>query len=380
MDFRDVLTNRVTTNQHKNKLPPQKAVKPSIKNRKSPDEVEYEESLPQQLVFEHELLPRSPSPEQLPIPSHSQDCNSNYNNCQDYDTNSLDEKDPIGEDDKSVKDEAALAYRRDSLQTSQDSRKRLRDLHKQASLTKLRQSMTEDIPAVPSDPPIQEEIQQNELPTQQASPRIGTIETPSPLNPPSTNFTSQETPKLNSYEQRRLERKKKRELSGGRTADEDLQLQTDVQEFMQARNKKASGDKSPARSARESYLKSAGIKNDVANSRSPIASPNSHSSRTLNWAKSQTRGYDIEIKDLTHSWKNGLAFCALIHSYLPEEFDFGSLSASNPQENMELAFQVGSKYGVPQLFDPIDIIEMKVPDQRSIMTYLSSVYKELHNK
>ena len=108
--------------------------------------------------------------------------------------------------------------------------------------------------------------QQNELPTQQASPRIGTIETPSPLNPPSTNFTSQETPKLNSYEQRRLERKKKRELSGGRTADEDLQLQTDVQEFMQARNKKASGDKSPARSARESYLKSAGIKNDVANS------------------------------------------------------------------------------------------------------------------
>lgn len=123
-----------------------------------PDEVEYEESLPQQLVFEHELLPRSPSPEQLPIPSHSQDCNSNYNNCQDYDTNSLDEKDPIGEDDKSVKDEAALAYRRDSLQTSQDSRKRLRDLHKQASLTKLRQSMTEDIPAVPSDPPIQEEM------------------------------------------------------------------------------------------------------------------------------------------------------------------------------------------------------------------------------
>ena len=51
----------------------------------------------------------------------------------------------------------------------------------------------------------------------------------------------------------------------------------------------------------------------------------------------------MEIKDLSHSWKDGLAFCALIHSYLPGEFDFESLSASNPKENMDLAFQV-AKY------------------------------------
>ena len=108
--------------------------------------------------------------------------------------------------------------------------------------------------------------QQDEFLYENASPRIGAIEASSPLNPPSSNFISQETPKLSSYEQRRLERKKKRELSGGKTADEELLLQTDVQEYVQARNKKTSGDKSPARSARDSYLKSAGIKNDIANS------------------------------------------------------------------------------------------------------------------
>ena len=107
---------------------------------------------------------------------------------------------------------------------------------------------------------------QDELPIQHASPKIGTIEVSSPLNPPTNNFASQAAPKLSSYEQRRLERKKKRELSDGRTAEEELQLQTDEHEYMQARNKKTSGDKSPARSARESYLKSAGIKNDITNS------------------------------------------------------------------------------------------------------------------
>ena len=116
----------------------------------------FEESLPQPLVFEHERLPRSPSPEQLPIPSQSQDNNSNYNNCQDNSANTLDEE-ILKEEDISIKAVEALAYRRDSLQTGQDSRKRLRDLHKQASLTKLRQSIADDIPAVPSGPPILEE-------------------------------------------------------------------------------------------------------------------------------------------------------------------------------------------------------------------------------
>ncbi|KAI6653629.1 MICAL-like protein 2 [Oopsacas minuta] len=395
MDFRDVLTKKVPANQHKSKPPPpQIAAKPSRKNSNEIlDNEDFEGSLPQQLVYEHEHIHRSPSPEQLPAPSQPKDHmpNSNFNNCQELTPQENLEQ----EEDKAIRDdEAALAYRRDSLQTSQDSRKRLRALQKQTSLTKLRQSITDEIPSVPSGESIPEEMSRTDPTTQQET-KIDTVETSSPIQSPrqsprqsppkpiqhNNTGAVQDESKLSSYELRRLERKKKRELSGGRTTDDDQQLQADVQEFLSVRTKKDNSDNSSMRNAKESYLKHTGIKNDPSiTSRSPIASPNSHSSRTLNWAKSQTRGYNVEIKDLSHSWRDGLAFCALIHSYIPGEFDFDSLSASNPKQNMELAFQVANDHGVPQLFDPSDLIEMKVPDQRSIMTYLSSIYKELHNK
>ena len=127
---------------------------------------EYEEPLPQQLVFGSEPLPRSPSPDQLPEPAQTQEHtpNTNCNNCQDNTeievptSSSFD--DVLKEDDSSIKeDEAALAYRRNSLQTGQDSRKRLRALYKQNSLSKLRQSITDvEVPALPSGDSIPEEM------------------------------------------------------------------------------------------------------------------------------------------------------------------------------------------------------------------------------
>ena len=39
----------------------------------------------------------------------------------------------------------------------------------------------------------------------------------------------------------------------------------------------------------------------------------------LEWAQRATEGYDeVSVKDFTHSWKNGMAFCAIIdrHRYL----------------------------------------------------------------
>lgn len=43
------------------------------------------------------------------------------------------------------------------------------------------------------------------------------------------------------------------------------------------------------------------------------------SSKLLNWCQRQTEGYkNVSVKDLTMSWKSGLALCALIHRYRPD--------------------------------------------------------------
>merc|ERR1712133_173043 len=61
-----------------------------------------------------------------------------------------------------------------------------------------------------------------------------------------------------------------------------------------------------------------------------------------------TRKYDnVEIRDFTSSWASGLAFCALIHFFFPNAFDYKALKSENAQDrlkNYELAFLTGEKF------------------------------------
>ena len=57
------------------------------------------------------------------------------------------------------------------------------------------------------------------------------------------------------------------------------------------------------------------------------------------WVRNRTKGYTgIVITDFTTSFINGLAFCALVHSYDKNLFDYKSLSSRNPEANLKLAF------------------------------------------
>lgn len=99
----------------------------------------------------------------------------------------------------------------------------------------------------------------------------------------------------------------------------------------------------------------------------------------LEWCKQQTEGYkDVDVRDLNASWRDGLAFCALLHRFNPELLDFESLSKDDAMKNNELAFKIAQEVlKVPALLDAEDLLSMEVVDELSVMTYVSMLYKRM---
>ena len=49
----------------------------------------------------------------------------------------------------------------------------------------------------------------------------------------------------------------------------------------------------------------------------------------------------VKIENFTTSWADGVSFCALIHHFFPQAFDFKSINRSNRKQNYEIAFKTG---------------------------------------
>ena len=99
----------------------------------------------------------------------------------------------------------------------------------------------------------------------------------------------------------------------------------------------------------------------------------------LIWCQCRTREYDnVNICDFTQSWSNGLAFCALIHNFFPNAFDYNALKVDSPRDrlkNYEVAFVTGEKFaGVPDFLTAEDLAYCRILSQRKKWFLGSKVY------
>ena len=93
----------------------------------------------------------------------------------------------------------------------------------------------------------------------------------------------------------------------------------------------------------------------------------------LLWCQRKTACYeDVDVRDFSSSWNDGLAFCALLDIHRPDLIDFDTLDKSDHKGNMQLAFDIASKeIGIPDLLDVEDVADVPKPDERSLMTYIA---------
>ncbi|KAJ5078327.1 spectrin beta chain [Anaeramoeba ignava] len=95
----------------------------------------------------------------------------------------------------------------------------------------------------------------------------------------------------------------------------------------------------------------------------------------LRFQIAEIRYNDVDVKNFTWSWQDGLAFCALIHKHRPDLIDFDSLSKANKGENLQLAFDVAeNELGIPKFLDVEDMVDVK-PDEKAVMAYLYEYFK-----
>ncbi|XP_033997765.1 protein-methionine sulfoxide oxidase mical3a isoform X2 [Trematomus bernacchii] len=119
---------------------------------------------------------------------------------------------------------------------------------------------------------------------------------------------------------------------------------------------------------------------NVINSSTPKLARNesiARSSKLLNWCQRQTEGYrNVNVTDLTMSWKSGLALCALIDRYRPDLIDFVSLDERDQEKNNQLGFDVAEReFGISPCMTGKEMSSVVEPDKLSMVMYLSQFYE-----
>ncbi|XP_013412078.1 cytospin-A isoform X2 [Lingula anatina] len=125
-------------------------------------------------------------------------------------------------------------------------------------------------------------------------------------------------------------------------------------------------------------------KNSIAGSpevRDPLAAlakqmGGSKRNALLKWCQQKTLAHrGIDITNFSSSWNDGLAFCALLHSYMPDKIPYNELNSHDKRRNFTLAFKAAEKVGIPSTLSISEMAATERPDWMQVMAYVASIYK-----
>ncbi|XP_034777575.2 EH domain-binding protein 1 isoform X1 [Acipenser ruthenus] len=108
---------------------------------------------------------------------------------------------------------------------------------------------------------------------------------------------------------------------------------------------------------------------------SPVLGKKPNASQSLlAWCREVTKNYrGVKITNFTTSWRNGLAFCALLHHFRPNLLDYKSLNPQDIKENNKKAYDGFASLGISRLLEPSDMVLLAIPDKLTVMTYLYQI-------
>ncbi|XP_075728400.1 molecule interacting with CasL isoform X2 [Rhipicephalus microplus] len=102
-----------------------------------------------------------------------------------------------------------------------------------------------------------------------------------------------------------------------------------------------------------------------------------HPDALLSWCQRQVALYSkIKIENMTSSWKDGLALCAILHRYRPDLIDLDELSTADVAANNQQAFDILEReYGIPPVMTGQEMADCVVPDKLTMVSYISQIYE-----
>uniref|UniRef100_A0A8C4TGD0 EH domain binding protein 1 n=1 Tax=Erpetoichthys calabaricus TaxID=27687 RepID=A0A8C4TGD0_ERPCA len=137
----------------------------------------------------------------------------------------------------------------------------------------------------------------------------------------------------------------------------------------------------PKMSTEKSSTLRVGVGKEIAASPKPSPGPSpvlgkkpNASQSLLAWCREVTKNYrGVKITNFTTSWRNGLAFCALLHHFRPDMIDYKSLNPQDIKENNKKAYDGFATLGISRLLEPSDMVLLAIPDKLTVMTYLYQI-------
>ncbi|AWO95795.1 putative EH domain-binding protein 1-like protein 1 [Scophthalmus maximus] len=115
---------------------------------------------------------------------------------------------------------------------------------------------------------------------------------------------------------------------------------------------------------------------ETASSESQLASPTlvTSSQSLLEWCQEVTQAHKgVKITNFSTSWRNGLAFCAILHHFYPEKINYEVLDPYDIKHNNKKAVDGFAELGISRLMEPSDMVMLAVPDRLIVMTYLNQI-------